>query len=265
MTDFPEADERVIDKALEERMEWAQKISSMILSLRKKTNIRVRQPLNKVMIPVLSTHFKEQIQAVESLILSETNVKSIEYLTDDSDVLVKKIKPNFKSLGPKYGKQMKQLAAAINQFTQDEIKKLETEGKYVLLLDGNEMEITREDVEISTLDIPGWSVATLDNLTVALDITISNELREEGLARELVNRVQNLRKDQGLEVTDRIRLKIVSDETIKNAVIKFKNYICAETLAELELLDKTLGGDFVEVDLVDNLKARLVLEKITVN
>lgn len=265
MTDFPEADDAVIDKALEERMEWAQKISSMILSLRKKTNLRVRQPLNKVMIPVMDEGFQKQIQEVEKLILSETNVKSIEYLTDDADVLVKKIKPNFKSLGPKYGKQMKQLAAAINQFNQEDIKRLEAEGKYVLELDGNKLEITREDVEISTMDIPGWSVATMDNLTIALDITVSDELRQEGLARELVNRVQNLRKDQGLDVTDRISLKIVSNEAIHPAILKFKNYICAETLAELELLDETLDNDYLEVDLVDNITAQLKLEKIAAN
>jgi len=261
ITDFPKADESVIDKQLEERMELAQKISSMILSLRKKTNIRVRQPLNKVMIPVLNPHFKKQVQAVEDLILSETNIKGIEYLTDDSDVLVKKIKPNFKSLGPKYGKMMKQLATAINQFGQEDIRQLEAKGKYSLQLADASIEISPEDVEISTLDIPGWSVATLENLTVALDITITESLQEEGLARELVNRVQNLRKDRGLEVTDRIQLKIASEANTKNAFIKFKNYICAETLAEMELLEGSLEGDFVEVDLVDGIKARLILQK----
>jgi len=261
ITDFPEAKGFLIDKSLEERMAFAQKISSMILSIRKKTNIRVRQPLNKVMIPALSSHFKKQVQAVEDLILSETNIKEIEYLSDDSDVLVKQIKPNFKSLGPKFGKKMKELVAAINQLDQDDIKRIEVEGKFPLILAGESIEIGMEDVEISTLDIPGWSVTSMDNMTIALDITITKDLQEEGLARELVNRVQNLRKDKGLEVTDRIKLKILSELHTKEAFIKFKNYICAETLADLELTDSSLADDYVDVELVNGISAQLIIQK----
>ena len=260
LTDFPEANEAHIDKMLEERMELAQKISSMILSLRKKTNIRVRQPLNTAMIPVLDDHFKKQVQAMEALILSETNVKSIQYLSDDDNVLVKQIKPNFKTLGPKYGKLMKALAQAIGKFNQDDIKKLETEGVYQLELADQTVAIGLEDVEIATADIPGWSVASFENLTVALDITLTDTLQREGLARELVNRIQNLRKDKGLEVTDRIHLMLVEDVDTKDAFIEFKDYICSETLAELEwVTDETEG--FEAVDLVDGIQAKLKLEK----
>ncbi len=261
LTDFPEADESQIDKLLEERMEIAQKISSMILSLRKKTNIRVRQPLNKVLIPVLDKHFQEQVQAVENLILSETNIKHIEYITGDSEVLVKKIKPNFKTLGPKYGKMMKQLAGAIMQLGQPDIRKLENGETLQLEINGQPVEITREDVEISTQDIPGWSVASLDNLTVALDITITDDLKKEGLARELVNRVQNLRKEKGLEVTDRITLQIEKSETTDEAFESFKDYICTETLADLTFVENSQNNGFEEVELTDGITAKINIEK----
>lgn len=259
LTDFPEADEKLIDRDLEERMELAQKISSMVLSLRKKNSIRVRQPLNKIMIPVLSSHYKELVMRVESLILSEVNVKEIEYITEDSGVLVKKIKPNFKSLGPKYGKLMKQLAAAINQFDQDDIRKFESKNEYQLDIQGENVMITLEDVEISTEDIPGWSVASQDHITVALDMTITSELQEEGLARELVNRVQNLRKDKGFEVTDRIKLFVEKNNETYNAFNNFQNYICAETLASIFIEDKLNNSE--EVELIDGLKVRIYLEK----
>ncbi len=262
LTDFPVADNSQIDKSLEERMQLAQKFSSMILSLRKKNNIRVRQPLNKIMIPVLSDQFKKQVQAVEELILSETNIKSAEYLTEDSTVLVKKIKPNFKSLGPKYGKMMKQLSGLINGMQQEDIKKLETEGKIVFDINGNSVEIGLEDVEISTEDIPGWSVASMDNLTVALDITITPDLQNEGLARELVNRIQNLRKDKGFDVTDRIKLTIEQNDKTDNAVKQFEDYISSETLAELETVKELKSENADKVELVDGITVNLSIEKI---
>ncbi len=260
LTDFPVADETMIDKDLEERMELAQQISSMVLSLRKKSNNRVRQPLNKIMIPVLDEKFKQQIQAVEKLILSEVNVKTIEYITEDNGVLVKKIKPNFKALGPRYGKLMKQIAAAVNGFSQDDIKKLEQEKEYSLTIDGQEVLITPEDVEISTEDIPGWIVANQGNLTVALDISITAALKQEGIARELVNRVQNIRKDSGLEVTDHIVLTIEKNESTDEAFTSFKNYICSETLAEIEMVDK-LDGIVHEPELIDGITAKLAVRK----
>jgi len=260
LTDFPVADETMIDKDLEERMELAQQISSMVLSLRKKSNNRVRQPLNKIMIPVLNEKFKKQVQAVEKLILSEVNVKTIEYMTEDNGVLVKKIKPNFKALGPRYGKLMKQIAAAVNGFSQDDIKKLEQEKEYLLTIDAQEVLITPEDVEISTEDIPGWIVANQGNLTVALDISITPELKQEGLARELVNRVQNIRKDTGLEVTDHIVLTIEKNENTEEAFTSFKNYICSETLAEVELVDN-LNGTVYEPELTDGITAKIAVRK----
>jgi isoleucyl-tRNA synthetase len=262
LTDFPKADETMIDKDLEERMELAQEISSMVLSLRKKSNNRVRQPLNKIMIPVLDEKFKKQLQDVEKLILSEVNVKEIEYLTEDSGILVKKIKPNFKALGPRYGKMMKQISAAINRFSQEDIKKLEQEQEYKLNIDGQEITIGVNDVEITTQDIPGWIVANQGNLTVALDITITPELKNEGLARELVNRIQNLRKEMGLEVTDRIRLTIEKDEATYEAFNRFKDYICSETLAELNFVDKLEGKDVQKIELIDNIEVTLKLEKL---
>lgn len=261
LTDFPETDETLIDKNLEERMEMAQKISSMVLSLRKKNNIRVRQPLNKIMIPVLSEHLRDVVGAVEDLILSEVNVKALEYITDDAGILVKRIKPNFKTLGPKYGKMMKQLSAAINQFSQDDIRKLESEKKYLLNINGEEIEIGLDDVEISTQDIPGWSVANQDHLTVALDMTVTPDLQEEGLARELVNRIQNLRKDKGLEVTDRIVLHLEKSELTENAFANFKDYICSETLAELIIEDKLNNGDSETFELLEGIKVKLALRK----
>jgi len=261
LTDFPVADETMIDSDLEERMELAQQISSMVLSLRKKSNNRVRQPLNKIMIPVLDEKFKTRVQAVKKLILSEVNVKTIEYITEDSGVLVKKIKPNFKALGPRYGKLMKQIAAAVNEFSQDDIKKLEQDKAYHLNINEQKVIITPEDVEISTEDIPGWIVANQGNLTVALDISITPELKQEGLARELVNRVQNIRKDSGLEVTDHIVLTIEKNEDTEEAITSFNNYICSETLAELEIVEKLDDAVMHEPELIDGITAKLTVRK----
>jgi isoleucyl-tRNA synthetase len=261
LTDFPVADDILINKDLEERMGLAQQISSMVLSLRKKNNIRVRQPLNRIMIPVLSEHFREVVSAVEDLILSEVNVKSLEYITEDSGILVKKIRPNFKSLGPKYGKLMKQLSGIISKFDQDDIRRMESEEQYVININGDDIVLTSDDVEITTEDIPGWSVASQNNVTVALDMTITPQLEEEGLARELVNRIQNLRKDKGLEVTDRIRLQLEANDKTNNAFKNFKDYICSETLATLSVEDKLGDTDVENIDLLDGITIRLRLNK----
>jgi isoleucyl-tRNA synthetase len=263
LSDFPLADESLIDSELEERMELAQRISSMVLSLRKKNNIRVRQPLNKIMIPVLNPRFKNLVSKVEDLILSETNIKEIEYLTEDSGILVKKIKPNFKTLGPKFGKLMKQIAAAVNQFSQSDIKNIEKEGKYEIAIGDENIEINIDDVEILTQDIPGWSVANQDDLTVALDVTITIDLQKEGLARELVNRIQALRKDSGFDVTDKINVKVLKSDVLDKAINDYKDYICTETLAKIEFVDNQLLTNSAELDLIDDVKVVLEIEKIS--
>ncbi|NQU32438.1 MAG: isoleucine--tRNA ligase [Bacteroidetes bacterium] len=261
LTDFPVVKDELIDKDLEERMELAQKISSMVLSLRKKNFLRVRQPLAKIIIPVFSDYTFNHIKAVEDLILSEVNVKTIEYLTDSTGVLVKKIKPNFKSLGPKYGKMMKQLANAIEGIDQNDIKKLEDNGQFSLIIGDDNFEITLDDVEISTEDIPGWSVANDGQTTVALDITVTPELKEEGLAREFVNRIQNLRKDKGFEVTDRIKLLVENNDLTNNALINFNDYICSETLADLNFTEKVEHNGIEEVELLEGISVTLVISK----
>lgn len=264
LTDFIAADESMIDKDLEERMQLAQNISSMILSLRKKTNIRVRQPLNRIMVPVLNKNFEKQVEAVKELILSEVNVKQIEYLTDVSDILVKKVKPNFKTLGPKYGKMMKQIAAAINQFNKDDIAAIETDQKYLLKFDDQEIEIEIADVEIITEDIPGWVVTNMDSLTVALDISISPELKKEGVARELINRIQNFRKDQKFEVTDRIKIELLRNNEIDEAIIHNNSYICSETLAEsLTLVEEISDEDTLLVELTDEIQTRIKIVRVS--
>ncbi|MDT8393116.1 MAG: isoleucine--tRNA ligase [Bacteroidales bacterium] len=263
LTDFPAMDNNMLDKDLEERMQLAQKFSSMVLSLRKKSNIRVRQPLNKLMIPVLNAKFERQLKKVEDLILSEVNVKEIEYLQETAGILVKSIKPNFKTLGPKYGKMMKQIAAAVNAFTQDDIAKIEQDGKFIIHLDDKEVDILLDDVEIVTEDIPGWLIAGMGPLTVALDISLTPELIEEGISRDLVNRIQNLRKDRGFEVTDKINLKIEKNSKISNAIQNNYNYICSETLAEsLDMIEKLPEHELIRVELADKLEAKIILEKV---
>jgi len=263
LTDFPVADESLIDKELEDRMELAQKISSMVLSLRKKNNLRVRQPLNKIMLPVLNPRFMDLVRKVEDLILSEVNVKEVEYLTEDSGILVKKIKPDFKALGPKYGKLMKQIAGAIMQFSQDDIKKLEKDESIILDIADQNVEILISDVEIITQDIPGWSVANQDDITVALDITITEELKQEGYARELVNRIQNYRKDSGYEVTDRINIRILKSESTYEAFNSFSEYICAETLADIEFVENQGLNNAIEFDIIDDVKTEVEIVKIS--
>ncbi len=262
LTDFPEADEGMIDSTLEERMQLAQKISSMVLALRKKVNIRVRQPLQKMMVPILDETFRTQLQEVEQLILSEVNVKEMEYLDDTAGVLVKKIKPNFKSLGPRYGKMMKQIAATIAAFSQDEIQKIDNTGEARFEIDGQEIHVTIDDVEIMSEDIPGWLVANEGKITVALDVTITDELRNEGIARELINRIQNMRKEKGFEVTDQIVLQVEKRNEINEAVLNNNDYICSETLAVQLCYVESIEDDQKQaVELGENLQTFLSIRK----
>ncbi|MCX6181645.1 MAG: isoleucine--tRNA ligase [Bacteroidetes bacterium] len=262
LSDFPTFNEKEIDLDLEQRMDLAQSFSSMVLSLRKKYKIKVRQPLQKIMIPVLDAQFKLQVEAVKDLILSEVNVKELEYLTEESGILVKKIKANFKVLGPKYQKSMKQIAAAVLKFNQQDIATLEKSGAYKLNIEGEEIILTLEDVEILSEDIPGWAVANEGRLTVALDMTISSSLKEEGIARELVNRVQNLRKDKNFDLTDRINLKIQKVEGIVEAIHNNKTYICSEVLANDIEWVAAIGADGQEVEVDDDLKTTISITKL---
>jgi len=250
LTDFPEVNRDNIDAELEIQMEAAQKISSLVHSLRKKHQIKVRQPLSKILVPILNSEQKKHIQAVERIILSEVNIKAIEFVGDDSSILVKKIKPNFRKLGKVYGPKMKDITKSINQFSQEDINKLENEGEFIIELDGSRISLGREDAEISFEDIPGWSVASEGNFTVALDITITDELRKEGTARELVNRIQNLRKESGFEVQDKIKVEMVkASEDFNQAVKTHKDYICREVQAiELNLVEDIVGASTLDLD-----------------
>ena len=247
--DFPVANEKVIDAALEERMQLAQDVSSLVLSLRKKVNIRVRQPLQKVLIPVMDAAMKEQLQKIEELIKAEVNVKELEYITETEGLIKKKIKANFKKLGAKLGANMKQAAAIIADFSQQQISQLEKEGFFELQLETGNWKLENTDVEITAEDIPGWSVASRGNLTVALDITISDALKMEGHAREFVNRIQNIRKENGFELTDRIFVALLENDLLRSSINEFKNYICAEILADdLVWVPKMEEGTKIEVN-----------------
>jgi isoleucyl-tRNA synthetase len=246
---FPEAQNGYIDESLEERMLLAQDASSLVLSLRKKVNIKVRQPLKKVLIPVLNNRMRSQLQKVEDLIKSEVNVKEVEYLADTEGFIKKKIKPNFQALGKKLGGKMKAVTAAIAAFKQEDITKLEKEGQYTLLIDNEPLILQVNEVDITSEDIPGWTVASKDTLTVALDISITPELEHEGNARELVNRIQKIRKDNGYDLTDRILVKVIEEKTLKTSITRFNDYICAEILAdELELVPEMASGTDIEVN-----------------
>jgi isoleucyl-tRNA synthetase len=248
----------MIDQGLEERMQLAQKICSMVLGLRKKSNLRVRQPLQRIVIPVRDAAMQAQIEKVQNLICSELNVKGIEFLAADNDLLVKKIKPNFKTLGPRYGKVMKALGNAIMAFSQQQINALEAEGRCVVPVEGVDCEVLLSDVEIATQDIPGWVVANEGQLTVALDIQLSPELIDEGIARELVNRIQNIRKE-GFEVTDRVIIQLQSGEW-DNAVERHREYICAETLCtKLELVPTVENG--IDIEITDGQHAAIRVTK----
>ena len=261
LSTFPlfKADE--VDCDLEDRMQKAQTLTSLILSLRKKERIRVRQPLQKVMVPVSGEKSARQLTAVQDLLLSEVNVRELELISENNRVLVKKVKLNFKILGPRYGRLIKQIADAVAQFGQDQIREIEQAGTYHLEIDGKTVILNRDDVEITSEDIPGWLVASGNGLTVALDVTLTDSLREEGTARELVNRIQNLRKDLGLEITDRIFLELRKHPALEAAVENNRSYICSETLAEdLKVADQlSKKGAFVEFD---DVKTEIVIQKV---
>jgi isoleucyl-tRNA synthetase len=247
--DYPVADLSKIDTALEERMQLAQDASSLVLSLRKKVNIKVRQPLHRILIPVLNNKMKEQLEKIEDLVKAEVNVKEIQYLTEDNGFIKKKIKPNYVALGKKLGGKMKSVAAALLDFKQEDIANLEKVGSVSLQIDNEPLILQISEVEISSEDIPGWMVANKDALTVALDVTISPELESEGNARELVNRIQKIRKDNGYELTDRILVKVSESNALKESIAQFNTYICAEILADkLELVSELPDGTEIEVN-----------------
>jgi isoleucyl-tRNA synthetase len=262
LADFPVYQENLVDKDLEERMQIAQEVSSLVLSLRKKVSIPVRRPLGRILLPILNKNFEHQVELVKELILSETNIKNIEYINDTAGFVKKKIKPNFKALGAKVGKDMKAVADVINNFTAGQITELETNGEISIeiVTGSNGKETTPSplttnylllttDVEIIAEDVPGWQVANLGKLTVALDVTITEELKQEGISRELINRIQNLRKDKGFEVTDKINVRIKEHPYINDAVRNNLSYICAEILADSLVLDAQLNeGDIALID-----------------
>jgi isoleucyl-tRNA synthetase len=260
LADFPQVDTTYVNEELEAQMQIAQRTSSMVLGLRKKENLRVRQPLQKIMVPALDETFAANLLHVKDLILAEVNVKELEILGQDNDVLVKSIKPNFKTIGPKYGKQMKSIAAMVRGFSADDISAIEANQGWSGEVDGVAVELDLNDFEIVAQDIPGWTVSSDGNLTVALDVTLSEELKSEGIARELVNRVQNLRKDSGLEVTDRILLKVDTNELVQNAIIANKDYVCNEVLAN-DVQFESLGGEALVTDLVEAEDAKIGLVK----
>ena len=251
LSDFPVCQEALIDKNLEERMQMAQTISSMVLALRRKVNIKVRQPLHVLMVPVLDEHQKESIEAVKQLILNEVNVKDMKFVDNTAGILVKRIKPDFKKLGPRYGKIMKALAAAIQQMSQEDINAFEKAGTFTLQVDGQEAVLERADVEIISEDIPGWLVANEGRLTVALDITVTDELKKEGLARELVNRIQNLRKSSGFEITDKVNITLASSAEMDGAVEAYQEYIKSQVLANNLVITAEPISDATSLDFED--------------
>lgn len=257
---YPKADEAAIDSKLEKRMAIAQQITSMVLSLRRKKNLKVKQPLTAIMIPVLDEAQKQDIEAVADLIMSEVNVKGINYVGGDAGILVKRIKPDFKKLGPKFGKNMKAAAQALTSLEQSQIAQFEKDGKIALTLNGEEAVVELADVEVISEDIPGWLVANDGNITVALDITITDDLRKEGIARELVNRIQNVRKSKDFNITDRIVVKITPDEHVNDAVAQFKDYIAKQVLAVAIELAPVEGADVIALDM-DNYELKITVDK----
>ncbi len=254
LANFPVSVENFVDKSLESKMQKAQTVSSLVLSLRKKEMIKVRQPLQKVMIPVLDESQRAEIEAVSDLIMAEVNVKEVMLIDDASGVLVKQIKPNFKALGPRFGKDMGLISKAIQSFTQEQINTIDKEGSLTIDISGKSITLTSEDVEILSQDIPGWLVASANGITVALDVTITEELRNEGIARELVNRIQNIRKDSGFEVTDKIKVQILKNSVIENAVSLNLDYIKSETLTnELVFADQIDNGTEIMFDDLETL------------
>ena len=262
LAEWPKAKQEAIDTVLEEQMRLAQDLTSMVFSLRKKENLRVRQPLQKMMVPVLNDKVKRQVESIKDLVLSEVNVKELEFMTSDSGILVKKIKPNFKTLGPKFGQQMKAISQAISQFSSEDISTIEQEESYPLNIGDSEIQIELSDVIITTEDIPGWVVTSMNGNTVALDISLSEGLISEGLAREVINRIQNLRKDQGFEVTDRIEITLSAEEKLATAINNNLNYICSETLADeirITSYDSLENGQ--ELELTEGVYTRIELLK----
>ncbi|HLN94935.1 MAG TPA: isoleucine--tRNA ligase [Flavobacterium sp.] len=258
LADFPQAVENFVDKTLESKMAKAQTISSLVLSLRKKEMIKVRQPLRKVMIPVLDAVQRAEVEAVSDLIKAEVNVKEVELLDDASGILVKQIKPNFRTLGPRFGKDMGLISKEIQTLSQEQIAELERNGQLPLVISGNTVILTSDDVEITSQDIEGWLVANANGLTVALDITVTPQLRNEGMARELVNRIQNIRKDSGFEVTDKIRVTLGHNEALETAVRENEAYIMSETLTEALTFGEAAGGTEIEFD---DIKTTIVITK----
>jgi len=247
--DFPVTNNSAIDPALEERMQMAQDVTSLILSLRKKVNIKVRQPLQKVLVPVLNPAMKKQFEKVEQLVKSEVNIKDIQYLTDTEGFIKKKIKPNFVALGKRLGPKMKGVTNALSQFTQEDIANFEKVGSYSLRINDEDLILQLPDVDIISEDVPGWMVANKGPLTVALDVTVTPELINEGNARELVNRIQKIRKESGFELTDRISVKLADAKELKPAITEFNDYICAEILADkLELVSEMPSGTEIEIN-----------------
>ncbi len=259
LTLIPTPDQSAIDKALEERMDYAQRISSLVLSLRKKESLRVRQPLQKIMLPILDNKFQDQVEAVKELILSEVNIKEIEYITDTAGVIKKKVKPNFKTLGRKLGKQMKDGANIISGLDQDAIAAIEKSNSYKLEVNGETFNLSLEDFEIVSEDIPGWQVATDKDITIALDISLTDTLKAEGLAREIVNRIQNIRKTQDFNVTDKIVVTIEAHESLKPVLSEFSDYISNEVLATGLSLSDNVAGD--KIDLVDEIAVAIQVKK----
>ena len=259
--DFPQSNPALVDKELENRMQTAQKICSLVLSLRKRNNLKVRQPLSRIMIPAKNAHQQAQIEAVKDLILSEVNVKAIDFLSKENNVLVKSIKANFKTLGPKFGAKMKAIAAAIASFSQEDIATIECEGRFNLTIGQESVEIALSDVEIITQDIPGWVVANEDDLTVALDTTITESLRLEGISRELVNRIQNIRKEQGFDVTDNIIVEIEKQETLCEAAEAFRDYICSETLTQKLIFSDKVACPLQTIDVIDGTELAIRITK----
>ena len=260
LSEFPVCHEEMIDKDLEERMQIAQDISSMVLALRRKVNIKVRQPLQTIMVPVVDVHQQESIEAVKGLILNEVNVKDLKFVDGAAGILVKKVKPDFKKLGPRYGKIMKALAAAIQTMSQEDIIAFEKTGTFTLTVDGQAAVIERADVEIISEDIPGWLVANEGRLTVALDITVTEELRKEGLARELVNRIQNLRKNNGFDVTDKITVSVLSNDIIDATIAEFNTYIANQVQAVAVEVTEVIS-DATELDF-EEFKLSVRIEKV---
>ena len=257
---FPECDASLINKTLEEQMQMAQTISSLVLALRKKVNIKVRQPLQSVMIPAVDNNLRSAVEAVRHLIVNEVNVKEVRFADDTEGILVKRVKPDFKKLGPRYGKIMKQLAEAIQNIEQPDIAVLEREGKFSFMVADESAEITVDDVEIISEDIPGWLVANEGRITVALDITITDNLKREGIARELVNRIQNMRKGNNLEITDKIEVEIEKNESLTPAIEQFGNYIAAQVLAtSVTLVDSLPNGEALDTD---DFEAKVMIKKI---